>query len=293
MIGARLAPLGLGTAAVVAGAAFLWVVGAIPGMASRNLASFLVGLGLGWLLHRVARWRHGAIAIFLVTCGLLALVVAIGTEIDGVKRWLPIGPVHVQPALILAPLLLALVASREGRHWRAIALVPLGLIAAQPDAATTIAFAGGVVILMVSVSAHARKGWSVRRVAVAAASVALTAIALLWYGIATPPPVAFVEGTAGIAATSGATAILLHLAALGLMVSALAMRGDDAGLALAAYFMLAAIAASFFAFPMPVAGAGPSHLIGFGIAIGWLTQGSRRADSSQAAAPSSATALAE
>ena len=24
------------------------------------------------------------------------------------------------------------------------------------------------------------------------------------------------------------------------------------------------------AFPMPLAGAGPSHLIGFGIAVGWL-----------------------
>ena len=290
MIGARFAPLGLGGAAVLTGAGFLWVVGALPGMASRNVASFVVGLGLGWLLHRLARLHHGAIATFLVTCALLALVVAVGSEIDGVKRWLPLGPVHVQPALILAPLLLALVASRQGRHWRAAALVPLGLIAAQPDAATTIAFAGGVVILMVSVSAHARKGWSSRRMAVSAASVALAALALLWFGIATPPPVAFVEGTVGIAAMSGSVAVLLHLVAVGLMVSALAVRSDDAGLALAAYFMLAAIAASFFAFPMPVAGAGPSHLIGFGLAIGWLTQGDRRAAQP---ADSKATALAE
>jgi hypothetical protein len=79
-----------------------------------------------------------------------------------------------------------------------------------------------------------------------------------------------VEGTVGIAALSGPFAAVLHFAAIALMIAALLSRTDPTGLALAAYFTVATLAAVFWAFPMPVAGAGPSHLIGFGIATGWL-----------------------
>ena len=95
-------------------------------------------------------------------------------------------------------------------------------------------------------------------------------IGLLVAGIRTPPPVAFVEGTVGIARLSGTTAAVLHLVCIGLMVTALLCRRNPAGAALAAYFAAAALAATFWAFPMPVVGAGPSHLVGFGIAIAWL-----------------------
>jgi len=43
------------------------------------------------------------------------------------------------------------------------------------------------------------------------------------------------------------------------------------------------LAAIFMAFPMPIAGAGPSHLIGFGIAIGWLAVRDRIANQIQPA----------
>jgi hypothetical protein len=79
-----------------------------------------------------------------------------------------------------------------------------------------------------------------------------------------------VEGTVGLAALSGPFAGMLHFAAIALMIAALLSRVDSAGLALAAYFTVATLAAVFWAFPMPVAGAGPSHVIGFGIAAGWL-----------------------
>ena len=44
----------------------------------------------------------------------------------------------------------------------------------------------------------------------------------------------------------------------------------------AAPLALGTLAAAFWAFPMPIAGAGPSHLAGFGLAIGWLAEGIRR-----------------
>jgi len=263
-------PLTLGSLSVLAGAAFLWNVGAIPGMASRNVVSFLLGLLLGWGLHHAAHRRLGAEILFGLASAMLLAVLLVGIELDGVKRWLPLGPVHVQPALILAPLLLALAASREGRHWRAMVLVPVGLIAAQPDGATAIALAAGVATLMAAASWRSRRGWSQRRVATAAGAFILAILSLIVAGMPTPPPVAFVEGTVEIALLSGAPAMALHIVTIALMLAALLSRHDPTGAALAAYFGVSVLAAIFMAFPMPVAGAGPSHLIGFGIAIGWL-----------------------
>jgi cell division protein FtsW (lipid II flippase) len=271
MRAAGAAPLILGTVAVATGATFLWNVGALPGMASRNIASFLLGLALGWAVHHLAHRRFGAEILFGAASAILLLVLLIGTELDGVKRWLAIGPIHLQPALVLSPLLLAIVASREGRHWRAAVLIPLALIAIQPDAATSVALALGIAVLMADASRRSARGWSRRRVVIAILSLSLAILGLILAGIQTPPPVAFVEGTVGIAMLSGPLAIGLHVAAVALTLAALVSRHTPAGTALTAYFAVAFVAAAFWAFPMPVVGAGPAHLIGFGMAIGWLT----------------------
>lgn len=272
------APLALGTLAVVAGAAFLWNVGALPGMAERNVAAFLAGLLLGWAGHKLAHWGHGAAILFAACCLILALVLVAGIELDGVTRWLPLGPFLVQPALILSPLLLALAASREGRHWRVAILLPMLLVALQPDAQSLVALALGVAVLMIGASGKSRRGWSYRRIAITAGAALVAVLGLVVAGIQTPPPVAFVEGTVDIATLSGMAAVLLHIAAIALAIAALSSRGGAADLALAAYLAAAAVMAVFWAFPMPIAGAGPSHLVGFGLAIGWLAEGVRRAN---------------
>ena len=263
-------PLALASLAVAAGAAFLWNVGALPGMATRNIAAFAIGLALGWAALRLAFRNYGAAVLFTIGTTILALVLIVGIEMDGVRRWLSLGPVVVQPALILGPLLLAIVASREGRHWRVAILLPILLVALQPDAASMLALAAGVAALMAGASGLSQHGWTARRLAITAAALWVAVIGLAVSGIQTPPPIAFVEGTVGLALLSGPFAGLLHFAAIALMIAALLSRADPAGLALAAYFTIATLAALFWAFPMPVAGAGPSHLIGFGIAAGWL-----------------------
>lgn len=269
--------LALGTLALAAGLAFLWVVGALPGMITRNAAAYALGILLGFGAHWIAYVRHGAVILFTAASSVLAAVLLLGVELDGVKRWLALGPLTIQPALILGPLLLALAASREGRHWRVAILGPILLVALQPDAATLLALVAGTAAMIANAASRARSGWSGRRIGIAAGAVVLAVIGLLVAGIQTPPPVAFVEGTVGIAGLSGPAATMLHFAAIVLMIAALLSQRDQAGIALAAYFATAAVAAIFWAFPMPVVGAGPSHAVGFGCAIGWLASNRRRA----------------
>jgi len=263
-------PLTLGSSAVAAGLVFLWDVGALPAMISRNVAAFALGLLAGWAARAACRRKSGAAILFALATAVLALLLAAGITVDGVTRWIAFGPLNVQPALFLAPLVLAVAASRRSRHWRAAVLLPIALIAAQPDAATMVAMAAGVAALLASASRHSPHGWSRRRMLIAAGALGLVVAGLLVAGIRTPPPVAFVEGTVGIARLSGTTAVMLHLACVGLMVVALLSSRNPAGATLAAYFAVAAFVATFWAFPMPVVGAGPSHLVGFGIAIAWL-----------------------
>lgn len=262
----------LASLAVVAGGLFLWSIGALPGMATRNILAFAVGLLAGWAGHKLAAVRMGAVVLFGVATAVLGLVLVAGTEIGGVRRWLALGPLNVQPGLILAPLLLAIVAGQEGRHWRVAILLPILLVALQPDAATLVAMSGSVAALAAAVSIRSSRGWTPRRIALAVGVGSLAVVGMIFTGVQTPPPVAFVEGTVGIAATSGTVAMLLHALAIVLALAALLSAGGPSGVAMAAYFALAALAAIFWAFPMPIAGAGPSHMVGFGLAIGWLAE---------------------
>jgi hypothetical protein len=261
------APVILGIGAVASGAAFLTVIGALPGMATFNALSFLVGMAAGWGAHRVAHLRHGAAILFGLATAILLLVLVTGTTVDGVTRWLPLGPLNIQPALILSPLLLAIVAGREGRHWRVAILLPILLIALQPDAATMLALVAGAATIAAAASVRSTRGWTPRRIALASGAATIAIVTIVWSGIQTPPAVAFVEGTVELARLSGSAGILLHVVTAVLMVAALLSAGQG-GPALAAYFAVAAAAAVFWAFPMPLAGAAPSHAMGFGLAVG-------------------------
>jgi hypothetical protein len=257
---AWLAPPIVGALAVLAGVAFLWVVGALPGMATRNVAAYAIGLAIGFGALRLARWSWG-VPVLLAGASLLILLTLIGAEADGVRRWIGLGPVTLQPALVVVPMLVALAGNEQGRKWSPWLVVPAALIALQPDAASLAALAAAM-----AVTTKKRDGLPMLAATIVATMLA--SIALI--GLATPPPAAFVEGTAATAWTSGAAATGLHLAAIVLMATAALSAKNASGAAVAAYFLVSAAIAMFWAFPMPIAGAAPSHLLGFGCAMAIL-----------------------
>jgi len=85
---------------------------------------------------------------FILSLLLLALVPLMGDMQMGARRWLDIGPLHLQPSeLIKWTLMLMLAhwfASRNGDHWRTLlipiisALIPALLIIRQPDLGTAL-----------------------------------------------------------------------------------------------------------------------------------------------------------
>ena len=102
---------------------------------------------------RYTVWRKMAPALYTGVLFSLVVVLFVGDEIGGARRWIDVGPLQVQPAefakLAAVVLLAATVSSRArpgtGLPWRPIGAVGLlfGLVLVEPDFGTSIVLASG------------------------------------------------------------------------------------------------------------------------------------------------------
>jgi len=116
-----------------------------------QLLNMLVGLAVMWSVAQLPPQKLMRFAVPLYVLGiiLLVLVFLVGVKVNGARRWLPLGFTRIQPSEILKiamPLMLAWYfhkyeAALKLRHFAIAGLmliVPLGLIAKQPDLGTAV-----------------------------------------------------------------------------------------------------------------------------------------------------------
>ena len=112
-----------------------------------GVLAFLVTKGI-----RYTSWRKIAPPVYAGVLASLVLVLFIGDEIGGARRWIDVGPIQVQPAefaKLAAVVLLAAVVSRarpgSGLPWRPIGAVGLLflLVLVEPDFGTSVVLACG------------------------------------------------------------------------------------------------------------------------------------------------------
>lgn len=159
---------------------------------ARHAAYLAVGLVAGAVAGSMPAsfWRRSAPWLFGGTVLLLAavLIPGVGTEVNGARRWLRLGPVSVQPseiAKLTLPLLIGrLAVARRDRLrewiggtvpvvWPAGVILPLVLL--EPDLGTTLFLAAGVGLLLFL------GGWPIRNflLGVGAAAPAVVALVLV------------------------------------------------------------------------------------------------------------------
>lgn len=269
--------------AVASGAATLALSGVPMGSWIRNPIAWAVGLAFGAGVMLLGRSLTLARAILAVSAVAIAATFLAPAQ-QGVHRWIDAGPLHVNVAAVLLPAAIVALAfcgiwSRTGV---AFAATISALLVLQPDASQATSFLVGVVILL------ARSGGAMtRRVLVIAIAVAVAAVS--WTRPDPLQPVPEVEGIFRLALD--VSPALVALAALALAAASLApltRRGAndapsaDAALALAGYFVSAAMCPAFGAFPVPLVGLGMSFPVGYWLGIALLCADARSTPTARA-----------
>ena len=87
---------------------------------NRQLVFALIGLAVAGVVStvRLSYWRQIAPLLLMIGVGLLILVLipGVGREVNGSRRWLPLGPVNIQVAEIIKLFSIIYVADYLQRH---------------------------------------------------------------------------------------------------------------------------------------------------------------------------------
>jgi cell division protein FtsW (lipid II flippase) len=255
---------------------------------STNLAAAAVGLLLFALIRSSvgpanrSRWY---LAAAVSITAILFTFVAHG--LDGVHRWVYAGGLGLHAAAIVAPVIIACVATAPTRRAAiAIAIATAILLVLQPDAAQATSFAAGCGLIFIRDSRFGKR-------ARAAVLIALIACAIVSIVRVDPlHPVRYVEGIVNIVSARGPAWALLAIVTLLLLpvpfVLSWARRRQALSLALAVYVAMVTIAPAWGTFPVPIMGYGVSPILGYFIALA-LCARSASIEASYARAPSLAT----
>jgi hypothetical protein len=252
--------------AVLIGLRVMSVAHVPTGIWLQNVAAVGAGLLVLWAVRR-CRWRRerpgtpipwAVIAAALV---LMALTL-VAPGLQGVHRWLPVGPIRLHAGALLAPALLIAVGEVGPKAALGVGVVTLAIFLTQPDRAQAVSFAAGWLALT----------WPRRGTASKAATVVIVLLAVGSI-LRTDPlmPVPYVEGIVGLAAEQGiglAVAGVIALAILPIAVGLLPAR--RAAIGVATYLTGALIAPGFGPYPVPILGYGMSPILGYYLGVAGL-----------------------
>lgn len=255
---------GAASLAAVAIGAVVCAASGVPASAwGRNIAAWAVGAVLAICIARFAQPGYSALALWAAPVGLLATLIS--PDQEGVHRWIDLGPLHVNVAMLLLPgAVVAMAASAEKRLSWAALLLSLVVLVVQPDAsqATVLAVVGAMVAVFGAKQPLIRWG-----LPVVAAGLATAA----WLRPDPLQPVAQVEGIVGLAFSVSpplAALAVLSLAAVAAAPWIAARR--PAGAALSLTFFLWTLMPLFGAFPVPFVGVGMGSIVGGWLGVGLL-----------------------
>lgn len=123
-----------------------------------------IGVGLMWFFAKFDYHKLGKLswAAFIGSTALLALVLVIGREAYGAKRWIMVGPINVQPtelAKFALVLFAAYVLSVKGKKVRELkhllvpvvlfALLDAALMMVQPDLGSTLVLLATIMLMLI------------------------------------------------------------------------------------------------------------------------------------------------
>lgn len=269
-------------AAVLTGIAVCSVSGVPFALGLRNLAAWGIGGIAAVVMAFTVRRTALPVFLWLLPAGLVASFLS--PDLEGVHRWLALGPIQANVAMLLGPAAVVAFSARMDfwprGSWLAF-LAALALTVAQPDASQATALV--VVALTAAWSFHARP-----RSRLILAALVVAAAAWAWLRPDPLAPVPHVEGVIGLAFTQspsmgGLALALLVLTGLSPMIAATSPTARLSAVCLCLFLLAWSLAPFLGAFPVPFLGMGPSPIVGAWLGVGLLAALLRRQAASTAA----------
>lgn len=267
--------------ALIVGVLVMRRSGVNPAIWEQQLAAglTLMILCLGLRVAPRTTWRSRPWAWAIVGSAALLLLISslLHPGVEGVRRWVSLGPLQLHAAFVALPVLIIVLGGivRRDVLRSATWILPCalataaGVLVLQPDASQANAFAVAVAVVLFQRTPAYRSDWIAAGIVIGCAMLALSR----------PDPLdalPHVEGIVGLAASAGAAWLISAVLALVLLpipFIADAAKRRERGLesvALAAYFGIVCIASFLEPYPVPLLGYGLSPILGYFAALGWI-----------------------
>lgn len=241
----------------------------------RNLAAWVIGAVAAYAL---GRWCGGWLfPVVLAAAALLLASTLVSAGQLGVHRWVDVGPLAINGAMLVLPAaLVAVAALSPNSPWVWLpALACMAMLAIQPDASQATAFGVGLIWIALGNGNN-------KRANLAAASGSVVLAAVSWMRPDPLQPVPEVEQIFQLAyavspalAVLALTALILFSLAPGRLVKGSSRDEKLAGGALSLYLLICSAMPFVGAFPVPLLGVGISPVLGGWIGLGALAALSR------------------
>lgn len=268
-----LLPLFIALPSVVIGSMAMHFNGISTIIWSQNIVGLLIaGFISYYMLQRKPKIERGKSSSFTVLISIILLLLTfLDIGLDGVHRWISIGPIKFYIGSIVMPILIIeLWRILQTQNWWIPTIITIGvsvLLVLQPDASQTTAFLIPMLIILFSEANN-----NIYRYF--AISVLPLLIIVPWIFLDNLSPVVYVEDILILVSNMGFLWLVLGIISLVILPLPFILVPQEnfklLSISLGIYFMLILISTILGNFPVPLMGYGISPIIGYFIAITWL-----------------------
>lgn len=211
--------------------------------------------------------------IFKLIPLILLLFTFIGEGMMGVHRWISIGPIRLNIAMIVMPIIiLSLWKLLKNNSWWKVAIITIFIsivLFIQPDASQLSGFAIPMIFMLY------KNGD--KRIFSTIISLGLFILVILsWIHLDSLSPVSYVEEILNLVGNVGQAWFLLGIVSLVILPTPFILFPPEKlklpSLCIGIYFIIIIISTFFGNFPVPLMGYGISPIIGYIISITWYTR---------------------
>jgi len=233
---------------------------------------------IGWLIScfvisQKAKQSKSKIPEILIIALILVMYVLtfIDPGVDGVHRWLSIGPINLYISSIFTPLLIIelwILKKRNNAIWVEILTVLVAvLLCLQPDASQLTAFSIPMVLMLLNKPSKKILSYFV-------SGILIFLVITSWIRLDSLPAVVYVEDILGLVMDRGLIWSVLGVISLIILPMPFFFLSKQSekmpSWCIGLYFAIILITTFFGNFPVPLMGYGISPIIGYLIAMTWL-----------------------